>query len=75
MEDPSRVIVTARVAGLGTGTLDANATFASKGICSPFIPHYYPFYDQLTVSSAAAIHLARNLAIERSALVTSSAIV
>ena len=35
MEDPSRVIVTASIAGLGVGSLGENATFgysASKGM-------------------------------------------
>ena len=45
-EDPSRVIITASVAGLGVGTLGANATYA------------------YSASKAAAIHLAKNLAVE-----------
>lgn len=39
MEDPSRVIVTASIAGLGVGSLGENATFgysASKGIIPIF---------------------------------------
>lgn len=44
--DPSRVIVTASVAGLGIGSLGDNAT-----------PGY-------SASKAAALHLARNLAVE-----------
>ncbi len=45
-EEPSRVIVTASVAGLGVGSLGANATFA------------------YSASKAAAVHLARNLAVD-----------
>ncbi|KAJ5738673.1 hypothetical protein N7493_001828 [Penicillium malachiteum] len=45
-EDPSRVIITASVAGIGIGTIGQNAT-----------PSY-------SVSKAAAIHLAKNLAVE-----------
>ena len=40
MKDPSRVIVTASVAGLGVGSLGENATFgysASKGMPSVFL--------------------------------------
>ncbi|KIX08012.1 uncharacterized protein Z518_02667 [Rhinocladiella mackenziei CBS 650.93] len=44
--NPSRVIVTASVAGLGVGTLGENATYA------------------YSVSKAAVIHLAKNLAVE-----------
>jgi len=44
--DPSRVIVTASVAGMGTGTLGPNGTYG------------------YAASKAAAIHLARNLAVE-----------
>jgi len=44
-EDPSRVIVTASIAGLGVGSLGENATFgysASKGTTSPPPPsHIY----------------------------------
>lgn len=39
MEDPSRVIVTASIAGLGVGSLGENATFgysASKGMPTLF---------------------------------------
>ncbi|OQE24524.1 hypothetical protein PENSTE_c007G00451 [Penicillium steckii] len=46
LEDPSRVIVTASVAGIGIGTVGENAT-----------PSY-------SASKAAAIHLAKNLAVE-----------
>lgn len=46
LEDPSRVIVTASVAGIGIGSLGDNAT-----------PGY-------SASKAAALHLARNLAVE-----------
>ncbi|KAJ6031970.1 hypothetical protein N7540_002702 [Penicillium herquei] len=46
LEDPSRVIITASVAGIGIGTIGENAT-----------PSY-------SVSKAAAIHLAKNLAVE-----------
>ncbi|KAJ5224559.1 Rhamnolipids biosynthesis 3-oxoacyl- reductase [Penicillium citrinum] len=46
LEDPSRVIVTASVAGIGIGTVGDNAT-----------PSY-------SASKAAAIHLAKNLAVE-----------
>ncbi|KAF1343869.1 gluconate 5-dehydrogenase [Delphinella strobiligena] len=46
LEDPSRVIVTASVAGIGIGALGDNAT-----------PGY-------SASKAAALHLARNLAVE-----------
>jgi NAD(P)-dependent dehydrogenase (short-subunit alcohol dehydrogenase family) len=46
IESPSRIIVTASVAGLGVGTLGENATYA------------------YSVSKAAAIHLAKNLAVE-----------
>ncbi|KIX93238.1 uncharacterized protein Z520_11093 [Fonsecaea multimorphosa CBS 102226] len=45
-ENPSRVIVTASVAGIGVGSLGENATFA------------------YSASKAAAIHLAKNLAVE-----------
>lgn len=45
-EDPSRIIVTASVAGIGVGTLGDNATYA------------------YSASKAAAIHLAKNLAVE-----------
>lgn len=40
MKEPSRVIVTASVAGLGVGSLGENATFgysASKGVPSVFL--------------------------------------
>ncbi|KAF7717182.1 Short-chain dehydrogenase/reductase (SDR) family protein [Penicillium ucsense] len=46
LEDPSRVIVTASVAGIGIGSVGENAT-----------PSY-------SASKAAAIHLAKNLAVE-----------
>jgi NAD(P)-dependent dehydrogenase (short-subunit alcohol dehydrogenase family) len=46
IEDPSRVIITASVAGIGVGTLGKNATFG------------------YSASKAAAIHLAKNLAVE-----------
>ena len=45
-EDPSRVIITASVAGIGIGSLGSNATFG------------------YSASKAAAIHLAKNLAVE-----------
>lgn len=45
-ENPSRIIITASVAGLGVGTLGDNATYA------------------YSASKAAAIHLAKNLAVE-----------
>ncbi|KAJ9645566.1 uncharacterized protein PV06_07753 [Exophiala oligosperma] len=45
-ENPSRIIITASVAGLGVGTLGQNATYAYSS------------------SKAAAIHLAKNLAVE-----------
>ncbi|EXJ66580.1 gluconate 5-dehydrogenase [Cladophialophora psammophila CBS 110553] len=45
-ENPSRVIVTASVAGIGVGSLGENATYA------------------YSASKAAAIHLAKNLAVE-----------
>lgn len=79
-DDPSRVIVTASVAGLGVGMLGQNATFgysASKG----FSPSSARFPDSHSLSSnnyipkkltffpssprqAAVIHLTRNLAVE-----------
>lgn len=46
LEDPSRVIITASIAGIGVGTLGENATFG------------------YSASKAAALHLARNLALE-----------
>jgi NAD(P)-dependent dehydrogenase (short-subunit alcohol dehydrogenase family) len=46
IEDPSRVIITASVAGIGIGSLGNNATFG------------------YSASKAAAIHLAKNLAVE-----------
>jgi len=46
IEDPSRVIITASVAGIGVGTIGKNATFG------------------YSASKAAAIHLAKNLAVE-----------
>lgn len=46
IEDPSRVIITASVAGIGIGSLGKNATFG------------------YSASKAAAIHLAKNLAVE-----------
>ena len=45
-EDPSRIIVTGSVAGLGPGTTGENGTYA------------------YSVSKAAVIHLAKNLAVE-----------
>jgi len=45
-DDPSRIIITASIAGIGIGTLGANATFG------------------YSASKAAALHLARNLAVE-----------
>ena len=45
-EDPSRIVITASIAGLGVGSLGANATFG------------------YSASKAAALHLARNLAVE-----------
>jgi len=46
VDDPSRIIITASVAGLGVGTLGPNATYA------------------YSASKAAAINLAKNLAVE-----------
>jgi len=46
IQDPSRVIITASVAGIGVGTLGKQATFG------------------YSASKAAAIHLAKNLAVE-----------
>lgn len=46
LTSPSRVIITASIAGMGVGTLGANATFG------------------YSASKAAALHLARNLALE-----------
>ncbi|KAI0169517.1 NAD(P)-binding protein [Hypoxylon sp. FL1284] len=46
VDDPARVIVTASTAGVGVGSLGAQATFA------------------YSASKAAAIHLARNLAVD-----------
>ncbi|KAK0124462.1 hypothetical protein ONS95_009415 [Cadophora gregata] len=46
IQDPSRVIITASVAGIGIGSLGKNATFG------------------YSASKAAAIHLAKNLAVE-----------
>ncbi|KAJ5798700.1 uncharacterized protein N7503_006205 [Penicillium pulvis] len=46
LENPSRVIITASVAGIGIGSIGENAT-----------PSY-------SISKAAAIHLAKNLAVE-----------
>ncbi|MCJ1247133.1 hypothetical protein MMC30_004344 [Trapelia coarctata] len=46
LDSPSRVIITASVAGIGIGSLGANATFG------------------YSASKAAAIHLAKNLAVE-----------
>ena len=63
MEDPSRVITTASVAGLQVGSLGENGTFgysASKGACSPFPPNI----SLLISVPAAVIHLTRNLAVE-----------
>ena len=64
MEDPSRVIVTASIAGLGVGSLGENATFgysASKGtIASP--KQLSPIIN--FPSTAAVIHLTRNLAVD-----------
>ncbi|KAK3072637.1 hypothetical protein LTR53_006452 [Teratosphaeriaceae sp. CCFEE 6253] len=45
-DDPSRIIITASIAGIGIGSLGANATFG------------------YSASKAAALHLARNLAVE-----------
>jgi NAD(P)-dependent dehydrogenase (short-subunit alcohol dehydrogenase family) len=45
-DDPSRIVITASIAGIGIGSLGANATFA------------------YSASKAAALHLARNLAVE-----------
>ncbi|WEW54739.1 hypothetical protein PRK78_000164 [Emydomyces testavorans] len=45
VEDPSRVIITASIAGIIVGNMDENATFS------------------YSVSKAAAIHLAKNLAV------------
>lgn len=73
MDDPSRVIVTASVAGLIVGTLGQHATFgysASKGnnLPSPLPPPPFLPPTKLTPRpppfSAAAIHLTRNLAVE-----------
>ncbi|KAL9116356.1 MAG: hypothetical protein Q9187_007122 [Circinaria calcarea] len=46
LSSPSRIIITASIAGIGVGSLGANATFG------------------YSASKAAAIHLARNLAVE-----------
>ncbi|KAL1952521.1 hypothetical protein VTO42DRAFT_5089 [Malbranchea cinnamomea] len=46
LEDPSRIIITGSVTGLGIGTLGANATYG------------------YSVSKAAAMHLAKQLAVE-----------
>lgn len=46
IEDPSRVIITASVAGIGVGTLGEQGTYG------------------YSASKAAAIHLAKNLAVE-----------
>lgn len=46
VDNPSRIIITASVAGLGVGSLGENATYAYSS------------------SKAAAIHLAKNLAVE-----------
>jgi len=46
IDDPSRIIITASVAGIGVGSLGANATYG------------------YSASKAAAIHLAKNLAVE-----------
>jgi len=46
VDDPSRVIITASVAGIGVGSLGENATYG------------------YSASKAAAIHLAKNLAVE-----------
>ncbi|KFY05296.1 hypothetical protein O988_00099 [Pseudogymnoascus sp. VKM F-3808] len=46
VQDTSRVIITASIAGIGVGSLGANATFG------------------YSASKAAAIHLAKNLAVE-----------
>lgn len=45
-EDPSRIIITASIAGIGIGTLGEHGTFG------------------YSASKAAALHLAKNLAIE-----------
>lgn len=73
MEEPSRVIVTASIAGLGVGSLGENATFgysASKGMTPP--PPHCPLCTIrrgaksviFSLAAAAAIHLTRNLAVE-----------
>ncbi|KAL6720402.1 hypothetical protein ACLMJK_002324 [Lecanora helva] len=68
VEEPSRVIVTASIAGLGVGTLGDHATFgysASKGISRPLnAVGMFNEYDWLTFLLAAVIHLTRNLAVE-----------
>ncbi|WPH03428.1 KR domain [Acrodontium crateriforme] len=46
LEDPSRIIITASIAGIGVGSVGDNATFG------------------YSASKAAALHLARNLAVE-----------
>jgi len=46
VDDPSRIVITASVAGIGVGTLGENATYS------------------YSASKAAAIHLAKNLAVE-----------
>lgn len=66
MEDPSRVIVTASIAGLGVGSLGENATFgysASKGMPTCFPSAFFVTNNSLP-SLAAVIHLTRNLAVE-----------
>ena len=65
IEDPSRLIVTASIAGIGVGSLGDHATFgysASKGtLRSPKIPVWPDSFFSLL---AAVIHLTRNLAVE-----------
>lgn len=46
LQDPSRIVITASIAGIGIGSLGQQATFA------------------YSASKAAAIHLAKNLAVE-----------
>ena len=66
VDEPSRVIVTASVAGIGVGSLGDNATFgysASKGITAIF-PSILCCTNYFITSTAAVIHLTRNLAVE-----------
>ena len=67
MEDPSRVIVTASIAGLGVGSLGENATFgysASKGMHALVLWLAIFLVNFFFHSIAAVIHLTRNLAVE-----------